>query len=245
MLLQFGEKNPGMTRVMVGDALVFENDRLQARMNQFFDKIESQLRQCLRGRGRSGWLGDTPTVDANAQASVLTAFAVGRLQRYARSGFKRQPTEHLDAALQNRAATTTPDPTMSTRTPRKPPSKTTTAKRSKAAKPRLSRTRRPPDIELADWQTALRRQFGREQPFGLENLGQRPRCSRTSACSNPESGIQLPRGDSWAGAWAEFLHLPRLRDQRSGHLQAHRIHARQAGEAKRGGKAALARGYPA
>jgi TetR/AcrR family transcriptional regulator len=98
VLLQFGEKNPGMTRVMVGDALVFENDRLLARMNQFFDKIESQLRQCLRGAAEAGGSA-TPTVDANAQASVLTAFAVGRLQRYARSGFKRQPTEHLDAAL--------------------------------------------------------------------------------------------------------------------------------------------------
>src|SRR5215218_6736603 len=48
VLLQFGEKNPGMTRVMVGDALVFENDRLLARMNLFFDRIESQLRQSLR-----------------------------------------------------------------------------------------------------------------------------------------------------------------------------------------------------
>src|SRR5687767_13524489 len=48
MLLQFAEKNPGMTRVMVGDALVFENDRLQQRMNQFFDKIESSLKQSLR-----------------------------------------------------------------------------------------------------------------------------------------------------------------------------------------------------
>ena len=85
-------------RDRVGDALVFENDRLLARMNQFFDKIESQLRQCLRGAAESTGSA-TPTVDANAQASVLTAFAVGRLQRYARSGFKRQPTEHLDAAL--------------------------------------------------------------------------------------------------------------------------------------------------
>src|SRR5215212_6093803 len=48
MLLQFAEKNPGMTRVMVGDALVFENERLQQRMNQFFDKIESTLKQSLR-----------------------------------------------------------------------------------------------------------------------------------------------------------------------------------------------------
>jgi TetR/AcrR family transcriptional regulator len=98
VLLQFGEKNPGMTRVMVGDALVFENDRLLTRMNQFFDRIESQLRQSLRSAAEAAG-SVTPTVDANAQASVLTAFAVGRLQRYARSGFKRNPTEHLDAAL--------------------------------------------------------------------------------------------------------------------------------------------------
>jgi TetR/AcrR family transcriptional regulator len=98
VLLQFGEKNPGMTRVMVGDALVFENDRLLVRMNQFFDRIESQLRQSLRAAAEAAG-SETPTVDANAQASVLTAFAVGRLQRYARSGFKRVPTEHLDQAL--------------------------------------------------------------------------------------------------------------------------------------------------
>ena len=99
VLLQFGEKNPGMTRVMVGDALVFENERLVSRMNQFFDRIESQLRQSLRLVAESAG-SSTPTVDANAQASVLTGFAVGRLQRYARSGFKRVPTEQLEAALQ-------------------------------------------------------------------------------------------------------------------------------------------------
>ena len=98
VLLQFGEKNPGMARVMVGDALVFENDRLLARMNQFFERFESQLRQSLRGMAEVAG-STTPTVDANALASVLTAYAVGRLQRFARSGFKRNPTEHLDAAL--------------------------------------------------------------------------------------------------------------------------------------------------
>ena len=97
-LLQFGEKNPGMTRVMVGDALVHEHERLIVRMNQFFDRIESTLRQHLRERAEASG-STTPTVEANAQASVLTAFALGRLQRYARSGFKRSPTEHLDAAL--------------------------------------------------------------------------------------------------------------------------------------------------
>ncbi|MES2957093.1 MAG: nucleoid occlusion factor SlmA [Pseudomonadota bacterium] len=99
VLLQFGEKNPGMTRVMAGDALVFENERLTSRMNQFFERFESQLRQSLRARADAAG-SQTPTVDAQAQASVLTSFAVGRLQRYARSGFKRLPSEHLDASLQ-------------------------------------------------------------------------------------------------------------------------------------------------
>ncbi len=98
VLLQFGEKNPGMTRVMVGDALVFEHERLIVRMNQFFDRVESQLRQSLRAAAEAAGSAQ-PTVDGNAQASALTAFAIGRLQRYARSGFKRSPTEHLDAAL--------------------------------------------------------------------------------------------------------------------------------------------------
>jgi len=98
VLLQFGEKNPGMARVMVGDALVFENERLSTRMNQFFDKIESQLRQCLRAAAERTE-SQTPTVDANGRASALTALAVGRLQRYTRSGFKRSPTEQIELAL--------------------------------------------------------------------------------------------------------------------------------------------------
>ncbi|MDM0108322.1 nucleoid occlusion factor SlmA [Variovorax sp. J22R24] len=98
MLVQFAEKNPGMTRVMVGDALVFENERLQNRMNQFFDKIEATLRQALRDAA-AGDGSATPSVDAQVRASALTAFVVGRLQRFARSGFRRAPSEHLDAAV--------------------------------------------------------------------------------------------------------------------------------------------------
>ncbi len=98
-LLQFGEKNPGMTRVMVGDALVFEHERLTTRMNQFFDRVESQLRQSLRLVAEASGSA-TPTVDAQALASALTALVVGRLQRYARSGFKRLPTEQVELALQ-------------------------------------------------------------------------------------------------------------------------------------------------
>ena len=98
VLLLFGEKNPGMTRVMVGDALVFEHERLSLRMNQFFDRLESQLRTSLRAAAEAAG-SPTPTVDAQALASALTALAIGRLQRYARSGFKRLPTEHLEPAL--------------------------------------------------------------------------------------------------------------------------------------------------
>ena len=98
MVLQFAEKNRGMTRVMVGDALVFEHDRLQARMNLFFDKLEAAIKQSLRDvaveRGSS-----TASVDAQAQASVVSAFILGRLQRFARSDFKRLPSEYLDASL--------------------------------------------------------------------------------------------------------------------------------------------------
>lgn len=98
LLLQFGETNPGMARVMVGDALVFENERLQQRMNLFFDKIESALKQNLREASvLNGAV--TPTVDAQAGASLITAFCVGRLQRFARSGFKRSPSESLEHSL--------------------------------------------------------------------------------------------------------------------------------------------------
>ncbi len=98
MVIQFAEKNPGMTRVMVGDALVFENERLLVRMNQFFDKLESVLKQNLRSSALENGSGK-PTADAQVAASVLTAFLVGRLQRFARSGFKHLPSENLDACL--------------------------------------------------------------------------------------------------------------------------------------------------
>lgn len=98
LLLQFAEKNPGMVRVMVGDALLGEHERLQLRMQQFFERIESILRQCLRPA--AGALGSsTPTVDAQVGASVLLSFAQGRLLRFVRSGFQRLPTEHLEPSL--------------------------------------------------------------------------------------------------------------------------------------------------
>ena len=94
LLLQFGERNPGMVRVMVGDALVFEHERLQQRMNQFFDRIESTLRQCLRASG-----SETPTVHAQVQASVLTSLRWDACNVLRARAFRRNPTEHLDASL--------------------------------------------------------------------------------------------------------------------------------------------------
>jgi TetR/AcrR family transcriptional regulator len=67
-------------------------------MNQFFDKIESQLRQSLRAAAEHAG-SQTPTVEANGRASALTSLAIGRLQRFTRSGFKRSPTEQIELAL--------------------------------------------------------------------------------------------------------------------------------------------------
>ena len=98
VLLQFGEKNPGMARVMVGDALVFENERLHQRMNQLFERIESALRQVLRAAAEAN-KSASPTADAQVRAAALVGFALGQLQRFARSGFKRSPLDHLEASL--------------------------------------------------------------------------------------------------------------------------------------------------
>lgn len=96
VVLAFAEKNPGMARVMVGDALVFEHERLQARMSQFFDRLEACLVHNLREAAAGA---ATPLADAQMRASVVAAFMAGRLQRFARSGFRSLPSEHLNASL--------------------------------------------------------------------------------------------------------------------------------------------------
>ena len=98
-LMQFAEKNAGMARVMVGDALVYENERLQNRMNQFFDRIESTLGKVLRDDAAQDGTS-LGMLDAQVRSGVLTSFVAGRLQRFTRSGFKRLPTEHLELALE-------------------------------------------------------------------------------------------------------------------------------------------------
>lgn len=96
LMLQFAEKNPGMCRVMTGDALIHEHERLQQRVNLLMDKIEAQLRQSLKGAMDAS---PTPTVDVQVAASVMLAFLAGRLQRHVRTGFARKPTEHLQESL--------------------------------------------------------------------------------------------------------------------------------------------------
>jgi TetR/AcrR family transcriptional regulator len=89
MLLSFAEKNPGMTRVLIGEALVNEDERLQARINQLTDKLEAAMRQSLRiAQAANSWHGD-----AQADAAVLIAYVLGRWQLFAKTGFKRMPQE--------------------------------------------------------------------------------------------------------------------------------------------------------
>ena len=90
-LLGFAQKNPGMTRVLIGDALVNEDERLQARVNQLLDRLEASLRQSARMAVTAGTLPSD--WDVNAYANAVIAFVVGRWHQYAKSGFKRAPMD--------------------------------------------------------------------------------------------------------------------------------------------------------
>lgn len=97
-LLGFAEKNPGMTRVLIGDALVNEDERLQARINQLHDRLEATFKQCLRVAAtqeqQAGTAGSAP--DPGPQANLLICYVMGRWQQFAKSGFKRLPSELWD-----------------------------------------------------------------------------------------------------------------------------------------------------
>jgi len=97
MLIGFAERNPGMTRVLIGDALVTEDDRLQERINQLIDRVEASLKQSYRMAIAQGRLpADT---DAAARAAVALAFVLGRWLRFAKSGFRRLPGEGIESQL--------------------------------------------------------------------------------------------------------------------------------------------------
>ena len=96
-LLGFAQKNPGMTRVLIGDALVNENERLQERMNQFLDRIETSLKQSFRMAVTHEEV--PPQFDAAARSALIVAFVVGRWHRFAKTGFRKTPSDNIEAQL--------------------------------------------------------------------------------------------------------------------------------------------------
>ncbi|GAB2189762.1 nucleoid occlusion factor SlmA [Sessilibacter sp. MAH2] len=92
LLLTFTERNPGITRILTGDALAGENERLHARVVQFYDRLETQIKQIIREAELRE--GIRPQIGLNASANMLVAAAEGRIAQYVRSNFKRRPTEH-------------------------------------------------------------------------------------------------------------------------------------------------------
>jgi TetR/AcrR family transcriptional regulator len=97
MLLDFAQTNKGMTRVLIGDALVNENERLQERMNQLFDRIEASLRQSFRLAVTDHALSDN--FDAGARANLVVAYVIGRWHRFAKTGFRKSAIDSLDTQL--------------------------------------------------------------------------------------------------------------------------------------------------
>jgi TetR/AcrR family transcriptional regulator len=97
MLLEFAQTNRGMTRVLIGDALVNENERLQERMNQLFERIEASLKQSYRLAVSEQELPEG--FDAASRASLVVAFVIGRWHRFAKSGFRKAPADGLEAQL--------------------------------------------------------------------------------------------------------------------------------------------------
>jgi TetR/AcrR family transcriptional regulator len=97
LLLVFCERNPGITRILTGDAIAGETDRLRQRVIQFFERLETQLKQILReAEMREGLRTRLP---ANIAANNLLALAEGRIAQYVRSEFKRLPTTHWPEQL--------------------------------------------------------------------------------------------------------------------------------------------------
>jgi TetR/AcrR family transcriptional regulator len=91
VMLGFAQKNRGMTRVLIGDALVNEDEKLQVRINQLHERLEATLRQALRFAATQNAIA--PDVDTAAQANLIMSWINGRWHQYAKSGFKRDPTE--------------------------------------------------------------------------------------------------------------------------------------------------------
>lgn len=98
LILQFAEKSPGMTRVLTGDALMGEHERLRARVVSLFERLETQIKQILRERRMRE--GIEFTADEGMLANIVMAYAEGKLSQYVRSSFKKQPTDNFAAQWQ-------------------------------------------------------------------------------------------------------------------------------------------------
>ncbi|ELB2759634.1 TPA: nucleoid occlusion factor SlmA [Vibrio alginolyticus] len=94
LILAFSERNPGLTRILSGHALMFENERLRERINQLFERIETQLRQILRERKIRE--GKSFPVEERVLAAQILGQVEGSLNRFVRSDFKYQPTANFD-----------------------------------------------------------------------------------------------------------------------------------------------------
>ena len=94
LLLAFSDRNPGITRVLLGDALVGETERLMSRVGQFFARLETQLRQILREAELREGRNIEPS--ANVVANLLLAFVEGRMHQYLRSRFQASPLEQWE-----------------------------------------------------------------------------------------------------------------------------------------------------
>ena len=92
LILNFAEKNPGMTRVMIGDALINEDNRLQMRMNQFFDRVELALKQSMKIAVTQGQFKEE---DINLRSNLMMSYLIGRLYRFVKTFFKQNPTENM------------------------------------------------------------------------------------------------------------------------------------------------------
>lgn len=95
LLLVFTERNPGITRILNGDALIGEHERLQSRIAQFFERFETQLRQILREAELKQSLGTAMT--SAAAANLMLVLVDGHISQFVRSGFRRKPTESWEA----------------------------------------------------------------------------------------------------------------------------------------------------
>lgn len=94
VLLGFSARNPGLTRILIGDALIGENERLRARITQFYDRLETQFKQILREAESKNEL---PVGHPSAAiANLLLAIAEGRMHQFVRSGFKQSPLERWE-----------------------------------------------------------------------------------------------------------------------------------------------------